>query len=889
MAEYENIELIVYAEAKATFESMVQSGAVTSSQIGLIGDTGEVWIDGEYYPFAPQGSGSAGDWGLSFNVQATPGDATKYTIQQGNGAQLDILVPEIVTSANSYLSFLPTFKTIQLGDNDSEDVVSRLIINAKVKTIADASGKDDGLATANDVKTTLINYVTKEDSVGMANDLTGVLQPTAEEFAYRPTANNKSVRDESAVIRTIKGSSIIWSQKIESIPTRENFEGATTFYDANTNEIVIQNLSRTANYISGSTRWQIKPDLYPTVGHKYLLLADRYYKGVGIYIGSVFTEVNKIFTPTTSSIIYFRIDKTFDFVNVCPQGTEIRLRMCLFDLTEMFGAGNEPTTVDEFRALYPLSYYAYSEPTIKGMSVHGIKTVGFNNFSRARAKNGVLTSRGTIVSSYVYYVDTFKVLPNTDYYLKDVANGYNTITYAIYNSSMATISTGNISIGSALNVSSSVKTPYNAAYMAVVCHKDYIGSCCVNLRHSRIHDGEYHDYEEHILSLPEIGKYFPMGMQGVGGVYDEISSEGVIIRFNTIHLHSLEWSYDSAEQIFSASLPTTAGLHTMCDTYTKVNKSPRELEDGEMSIMSNSLYVKETNYPDVESFLEHIATSLFVYQRGEPLYADDDPIQLSYWANDWGTEEALSNDVSTPFKADIVYAFNAEGRIRDNERNIERIEEDVQQIKAPYIIQSFNAGDFASYQDTLLMDISPNDLLGGEISKALSENRPVFIKTGDSVSPMRGVCSMQYCYEDDFIYFSFLYEGKEYYGEIDHEEVRYSAREARVDIPTEIASATPIVRYEGTPLPTSIPPNTMIWYAFSSIDVITLPTLVGGDSEYNNKWMIRLTHTSSDMVIIPYNVKWKGGQAPTWSEYSMCEFTFFKDDLGNIYGEWATY
>lgn len=885
MAEYENIELIVYAEHKDTFESMVQSGAVTASQIGLIGDTGEVWIDGEYYPFAPQGSGSTGDWGLSFNVQAPLGDATKYTIQQGD-AQLDILVPEITTNVDSYLSFTRTFKNIQLGDNDIESVVSRLVIDAKVKSIAEASGKNNGLATANDVKTTLSNYITKEDSVGMANDLTGVLQPTAEEFVYRPTANNKSVRDESAVIRTIKGNSIIWSQKIKSIPTRENFEGATTFFDADTNEIVIQNISRTANYTSGSTRWQIKPDLYPTVGHKYLLLADRYYIGVGIYIGGVFTEVNKIFTPTTSSIIYFRIDKTFDFVRVCPPGTEVRLRMCLFDLTEMFGAGNEPTTVDEFRTLYPLTYYAYSEPTIKGMSVHGIKTVGFNNFSSARAKNGTLTKTGAIVSSYVYYVDTFKVLPNTDYYLKDVANGYNTITYAIYNSSMTKISTGNISIGSSLNVSSSVKTPYNAAYMAVVCHKDYIGSCCVNIRHSRIHDGEYHDYEEHTLSLPEIGKYFPMGMQGIGGVYDEISSDGVVVRFNTVYLQSLEWSYDDAAQVFYATLPTTIGINAMSDMYTFVNKaSAGELAEGEMCSVGDIVYIKDSNYSDVESFFEHVTMSLFVYQRGEPLYADDDPIQLSYWANDWGTEEALSNDVSTPFKADIVYAFNAEGRIRDNERNIERIEEDVQQIKAPYIIQSFYAGDFNPYQDKLLADISPNDLLGGEISKALSENRPVFIKTGISISPMRGVCAMQYCYEDDFIYFSFLYEGIEYYGEIDYTEVRYSSREARVDVPTEIASATPLMNI-GTNI-TSISPNIMYWVAMS-MERYTLPTLVGGDDSYDNKWMIRFSLPTSANLTINDTIVWKDGIAPSFDTRCLCELVFFKF-AGTTYGEWKIY
>ena len=39
----------------------------------------------------------------------------------------------------------------------------------------------------------------------------------------------------------------------------------------------------------------------------------------------------------------------------------------------------------------------------------------------------------------------------------------------------------------------------------------------------------------------------------------------------------------------------------------------------------------------------------------------------------------LSNAPSAPFKADIVYQFNAEGRIRDNSRNIAKLEELVKQ------------------------------------------------------------------------------------------------------------------------------------------------------------------------------------------------------------------
>lgn len=35
---------------------------------------------------------------------------------------------------------------------------------------------------------------------------------------------------------------------------------------------------------------------------------------------------------------------------------------CLFDLTVLFGAGNEPTTVEDFKAMFPASYYPYALP-----------------------------------------------------------------------------------------------------------------------------------------------------------------------------------------------------------------------------------------------------------------------------------------------------------------------------------------------------------------------------------------------------------------------------------------------------------------------------------------------------------------------------------------------
>lgn len=64
----------------------------------------------------------------------------------------------------------------------------------------------------------------------------------------------------------------------------------------------------------------------------------------------------------------------------------------LFDLTLMFGAGNEPATVAEFEAMYPLPYYPYSAPTLKPVSITGIRSED--------SDGNTLTERAIPVSTY---------------------------------------------------------------------------------------------------------------------------------------------------------------------------------------------------------------------------------------------------------------------------------------------------------------------------------------------------------------------------------------------------------------------------------------------------------------------------------------------------------
>lgn len=118
------------------------------------------------------------------------------------------------------------------------------------------------------------------------------------------------------------------------------------------------------------TEYSITFDLYSIEGHKYLLIPlpqTFSYSTLRFIFGSQATpyyetsDTYKIFTATKtgtfSCYAVYRVGKgtTINNLTVKPQ---------LFDLTEMYGAGNEPTTLAEFRQKYSNDLYPYGNTSI---------------------------------------------------------------------------------------------------------------------------------------------------------------------------------------------------------------------------------------------------------------------------------------------------------------------------------------------------------------------------------------------------------------------------------------------------------------------------------------------------------------------------------------------
>ena len=408
-----------------------------------------------------------------------------------------------------------------------------------------------------------------------ATDLSGRVEATPEVFTYRPSAGDKSIKDDNAYIRRIKGNSIVLRQ---IVPDTLTIQDGTGSYENG-----VYTITPTGDYpgIKGYFN-ELIPD-----GHKLLFSIDMRLEGVispriqcniqgfnkEIYYDqhtSGLTNVSTILTITgarNSNIIFFSY----------ASATQIQLaRPQLIDLTAMFGEGNEPATVEEFRYLFPRKFYSYTKGTLLNLLCYGIRTIGFNEF------NGVYA----------------KVLRGETYYL---GGEYTSIGFT---AELGCI-TETITIPS-----HRLYTPTEIGYIYAT------GSAiCINLSHTGYRDGEYEPYKEvtHTLPLSQITNGQPLRKAG-GDVYDEVNNDYYIRRVGVR-------SYTTGDKDDAALL--TDGTHT--------------------------------NYP-----------------LDEPIYTPiNTPIDFNYYVEDFGTEEALLQEDSAPFSADIVYQFNATDQIRNNYRNIQ--------------------------------------------------------------------------------------------------------------------------------------------------------------------------------------------------------------------------
>lgn len=179
-------------------------------------------------------------------------------------------------------------------------------------------------------------------------------------------------------VKKIGGRTIVWNQLVAKQAESEHNYGLD-FAWLDNGKIKI---SGTSAYAGGDPNvYTILKSIEVIGNHKYLFKltgTDRFYI-LGYGIGDSTTQAQKsIFNAPDSGI---------ESITICgigekiQSGTVIDDTVCpqIFDLTKIFGAGNEPSTPEEFEAMFPDDYYGYNDGTLMSIPVNEVRNRGYSN------------------------------------------------------------------------------------------------------------------------------------------------------------------------------------------------------------------------------------------------------------------------------------------------------------------------------------------------------------------------------------------------------------------------------------------------------------------------------------------------------------------------------
>lgn len=225
-----------------------------------------------------------------------------------------------------------------------------------------------------------------------------------------------------------------------------------------------------------------------------------------------------------------------------------------FDLTTMFGAGNEPTTAAEFEQMFPEAYYPYSAPTLKPVRIAGIKSVGFNQLDPANVRTDIFINNATgkITTGTGTQTVIVEVSPNTDYCLtytggnRCIIAGVDSLTPAVGDGVRIIFA---VATRTSPKVFNSGDNRYIAAFIATSAAP--ASNICINISNPALNG----QYKPHMSDSVE---WTAQTLRAAGSVRDELTCDelathvGVVVDASALRVNS----FNATSHYITLFLPT---------------------------------------------------------------------------------------------------------------------------------------------------------------------------------------------------------------------------------------------------------------------------------------------------------------------------------------------
>ena len=222
---------------------------------------------------------------------------------------------------------------------------------------------------------------------------------TVEAEAY--TVDVPSSVAPYAEVQRIGGKSVVWNQILHNgnFDGTNYWRGRASILSASENELTCETNGGYAGFVA------IEGEATVITGHKYYSSIDvKTDEGIKLYWP--YYDESVIYNPTRhistgnydhmSNISVAKIDGSslFGIRIVSDMIVYVTIKAknaMMIDLTQMFGAGNEPT-LEECQKIFSADYYPYNAGEIKSFPIKKVKSVGKNKFSNEYNLGGTIGS-----------------------------------------------------------------------------------------------------------------------------------------------------------------------------------------------------------------------------------------------------------------------------------------------------------------------------------------------------------------------------------------------------------------------------------------------------------------------------------------------------------------
>ena len=437
-------------------------------------------------------------------------------------------------------------------------------------------------------------------TAGFADNLVSKDVVVDSEFNLRRSGGG-AISDGVARMEVVKGNSVVWNQKLRPLLSTEwyiNPNYASSEYSGNYCKLTVAQ-EASALPVNGvaiiATTTNQKPALPK---HAYLITAE-IKVSVAISVGirnftspwggdykkdaqaNQWTRVAFIDKPTELYNGYTIVGTTTNIGLSVGDTIEIR-NVAVVDLTQMFGAGNEPTTIEEFYARKPMGIdeYAYNEGEVIHNATDKIESVGVNQWDE-EWELGEILSNGTPISS-----QTAIRSKNFNPIIEGQTYNFHAIDarILIYDKNYTFIDFWS----NGASGDRAFLTPQGSSYFKISSSSNYggvyKGDICFNLSDPSV-NGKYFPYVKREQSLDIIRKYFPNGMKSAGTAHDEIRYNKTtqkweaVKRIGEVDMGTLSWAKSGIYTNGYFALPLSGAKplqYPLCRLYSAVNVSSQQ-------------------------------------------------------------------------------------------------------------------------------------------------------------------------------------------------------------------------------------------------------------------------------------------------------------------------